>query len=95
LIPASYGLIVWARRLQQLESMREETRQLDNLKILAEGLMHTTGVPFAEAVETLRWVQAYFRRCVEAGMKTDLLLAMERSGLGEVAEALLEVHRRG
>lgn len=75
--------------------MREETQQLDNLKTLAEGLMHTTGVPFAEAVETLRWVQAYVRRCVDAGMTNDLMVAMERSGLGDVAEALLEVHRRG
>ncbi|MDB4967356.1 MAG: hypothetical protein JWN44_3045 [Myxococcales bacterium] len=74
--------------------MREETRQVDNLKTLAEGLMHTTGVPFAEAVETLRWVQAYFKRCVDAGMTNDLLIAMERSGLGDVAEVLLEVHRR-
>jgi hypothetical protein len=86
--------MLWARPLQILAAMREETQRLDNLKILAEGLMHTTGVPFAEAVETLRWVQAYFRRCVEAGMTNDLMIAMERSGLGDVAEALLEVHRR-
>ena len=74
--------------------MREETRPLDNLKPLAEGLAHATGVPFAEAVQTLRWVQAYFRRCVETGMANDLLIAMERSGLGDIAEALLEVGHR-
>lgn len=75
--------------------MREETQPLDNLKPLAEGLAHATGVPFPEAVQTLRWVQAYFRRCVETGMSNDLLIAMERSGLGDMAEALLEVGRRG
>ncbi len=74
--------------------MREETQPLDHLKPLAEGLTHMTGVPFAEAVETLRWVQAYVRRCCETGMANDLLLAMERSGLGDMAEALLEVARR-
>lgn len=74
--------------------MREETQPLDHLKPLAEGLQHATGVPFPEAVETLRWVQAYVSRCVETGMANDLLLAMERSGLGEIAEALLEVRRR-
>jgi hypothetical protein len=74
--------------------MREDTRPLDHLQPLAEGLMHATGVPFAEAVQTLRWVQAYVRRCCETGMSNDLLLAMERSGLGHMAEALLEVARR-
>jgi hypothetical protein len=74
--------------------MREETQPLDNLQPLAEGLQHATGVPFPEAVQTLRWVQAYVRRCVETGMASDLLVAMERSGLGEVAEVLLEVSRR-
>ncbi len=74
--------------------MREETRPLDNLKPLAEGLQHATGVPFVEAVETLRWVQAYVRRCVETGMANDLLVAMERSGLGDIAEALLEARLR-
>jgi hypothetical protein len=75
--------------------MREDTRPLDNLQPLAEGLMHATGVPFPEAVQTLRWVQAYVRRCCETGMANDLLIAMERSGLGDMAEALLEVARRG
>lgn len=74
--------------------MREETRPLDNLKPLAEGLGHATGVPFPEAVQTLRWVQAYVRRCLETGRANDLLIAMERSGLGDMAEALLEVGRR-
>jgi hypothetical protein len=74
--------------------MREETQPLDNLQPLAEGLQHATGVPFADAVQTLRWVQAYVRRCVETGMANDLLIAMERSGLGDIAEALLEVRRR-
>ena len=74
--------------------MRENTRPLDNFKILAEGLTHATGANFAEAVQTLRWVEAYVRRCVEAGMDNDLLIAMERSGLGDLAEALLEVARR-
>jgi hypothetical protein len=77
-----------------MQPMREETRPLDNLKPLAEGLQHATGVPFPEAVETMRWVQAYVRRCLETGMASDLLIAMERSGLGEMAEVLLEVGRR-
>lgn len=94
MIRATRGAIVWARPLQTHYSMREETQPLDNLKPLAEGLQHATGVPFPEAVETLRWVQAYVRRCLETGMATDLLVAMERSGLGEMAEVLLEVGRR-
>lgn len=94
MIRATRGLIVWARTLHEIRSMREETQPLDHLKPLAEGLQHATGVPFAEAVQTLRWVQAYVRRCLEMGMASDLLIAMERSGLGEMAEALLEVGRR-
>lgn len=73
--------------------MREDTRPVDSLKILADGLSHATGAPFGEAVQTLRWVQAYVRRCVEAGLANDFLLAMERSGLGDMAEQLLEVAR--
>ena len=95
MIQASTGPILRARRLQRLWlTMRENTRPLDNLKIIAEGLTHATGAPFAEAVQTLRWVQAYVRRCVDAGMDNDLLIAMERSGLGDLAEALLEAARR-
>jgi len=73
--------------------MREDTRPVDSLKILADGLSYATGAPFGEAVQTLRWVQAYVRRCVEAGLANDFLLAMERSGLGDMAEQLLEVAR--
>ena len=94
MIPATGRLIVWARPLHCTQPMREETRPLDNLLPLAEGLQHATGVPFPEAVETMRWVQAYVRRCLETGMASDLLIAMERSGLGEMAEVLLEVGRR-
>jgi hypothetical protein len=94
LILASCRPILWARPLHSNDPMREETRPLDNLKPLAEGLQHATGVPFPEAVQTLRWVQAYVRRCLETGLANDLLIAMERSGLGDMAEALLEVGRR-
>jgi len=75
--------------------MREETQPLDNLKVLAEVLTDATGVPFPEAVQTLRWVRAYVRRCAETGLTNDFMIAMERSGLGEIAEALLAVNRRG
>jgi hypothetical protein len=74
--------------------MREETQQLDNLTVVAESLTHATGAPFPEAVQAVRWVQAYVKRCVEAGLENDLLIAMERSGLGDVTEALMEVVRR-
>lgn len=74
--------------------MREETQQTDHLKAVAEVLTHATGVPFPEAVQTLRWVQAYVRRCMEDGLANDLMIAMERSGLGDLTEALLEVARR-
>jgi hypothetical protein len=95
LIHATCGLILWAQPLQSTVPMREETQRLDNLVPLAESLTHATGVPFPEAVQTLRWVQAYVRRCVETDLTDDLLIAMERSGLGAMAEALLEVARRG
>lgn len=75
-------------------TMREETRPLDNLTTLAEILTHATGAPFPEAVQAVRWVQAYVRRCVEAGLDNDLLLAMERSGLGDMAETLIALARR-
>jgi len=94
LILACSRPILWARPLHSTDAMREETQPLDNLKPLAEGLQHATGVPFPEAVQTLRWVQAYVRRCLETGRSNDLLIAMERSGLGDMAEALLEVGRR-
>jgi hypothetical protein len=74
--------------------MREVTQQMDHLKAVSEVLTHVTGVPFLEALETLRWVQAYVRRCVEEGLADDFQIAMERSGLGELAESLLEVARR-
>ena len=69
--------------------MREETQPLDNLKPLAEGLQHATGVPFPEAVQTLRWVQAYVRRCLETGMANDLLVAMDRLGQDEAIDVAL------
>ena len=94
MILAGWRPILWARPLHSTHPMREETQPHDNLKPLAEGLQHATGVPFPEAVQTLRWVQAYVRRCVETGRSNDLLIAMERSGLGDMAEALLEVGRR-
>lgn len=74
--------------------MREDTQQHDSLKALAESLTIATGAPFPEAVETLRWVQAYVRHCVDRGLDNDLLIAMERSGLGDLAEALIDVVRR-
>jgi hypothetical protein len=74
--------------------MREETQQFDNLTRVAESLTHATGAPFPEAVQAVRWVQAYVKRCVEAGLENDLLIAMERSGLGNVTEMLIEVVRR-
>jgi hypothetical protein len=70
-------------------TMREETQQLDNLTVVAESLTHATGAPFPEAIQAVRWVQAYVRRCVEAGLENDLLIAMERSGLGDVCESLI------
>ncbi len=87
--------MLWAHGLHETASMREQTARHDPLEVLVEGLTHATGVPFADAVETLRWVQAYVRRCVEMGRGEDLLIAMERSGLGDAAETLLEVARRG
>jgi hypothetical protein len=85
-----------AQRLHSLldKTMREETRQLDNLKVLSEGLTLVTGTPFPEAVEMLRWVQSYVRACVKAGYDNDLLIALERSALGDLGEALIELARR-
>jgi hypothetical protein len=74
--------------------MREETQQLDNLHVVAESLTHATGAPFPEAVQAVRWVRAYVKRCVEAGLENDLLIAMERSGLGDLTEALIDIVRR-
>jgi hypothetical protein len=74
--------------------MREQTQQLDNLHVVAESLTHATGAPFPEAVQAVRWVFAYVKRCIDAGLENDLLIAMERSGLGEVTEALMGVVRR-
>ena len=74
-------------------TMREETQQLDNLTIVAESLTHATGAPFPEAVQAVRWVQAYVQRCVDAGLENDLLIAMERSGLGDICEALIALVR--
>jgi hypothetical protein len=74
--------------------MREETQQLDNLTVVAESLTHATGAPFAEAVQAVRWVEAYIRRCVESGLENDLLIAMERSGLGDVSERLIAAVKR-
>ena len=69
--------------------MREETQQHDTLRALADGLTHATGAPFPEAMEALRWVREYVRRCVQAGLDNDLMVAMERSGLGDLAEVLV------
>jgi hypothetical protein len=74
--------------------MREQTQQFDNFTTVAESLTHATGAPFPEAVQAVRWVQAYVKRCVEAGLENDLLIAMERSGLGHVTEMLIAAVRR-
>jgi hypothetical protein len=73
--------------------MREETQQTDTMKILADSLTHATGAPFVEAVQTLRWLHAYVCRCLDAGLSGEFLVAMERSGLGHLAESLLEASR--
>jgi hypothetical protein len=95
LIRSGIGSILTGAVLaQRARGMREETQPFDSLEIVVEGLTHATGAPFGEVVQTLRWVQAYARRCIEAGLGDDFLLAMERSGLGSVAESLLEAARR-
>jgi hypothetical protein len=74
--------------------MREETRQLDYFQIVSDGLSHATGRPFGEAVEQLRAVKEYAKYVVDRGLAEDYLFAMERSGLGEMAELLLYLARR-
>jgi len=75
--------------------MREETVEIETvLGGLASRLERAGGLPLSDALRLMHVVRTYMRNCVEAGCEEDLLLSMERAGLGQVAEALLPVMRR-
>lgn len=75
--------------------MREETVQIETLfGSIARRLEQAGGVPLTEAIRQLHAVKVFLANCVACGCEAELAVAMERAGLGDLAEALLPVVRR-
>ena len=64
--------------------MREETRPIERMTVIGESLEHATGVPIGDLLEVMHWVRRYLDSCAAQGMQSDLRLALERAGLGEL-----------
>ena len=74
--------------------MREETGQFETLiSGVSRRLEAASGMSLAEAVLHFHAVKRFLASCVACGVEKELLVAMERNGLGDVAEALLPLVR--
>jgi hypothetical protein len=75
--------------------MREETVEFETvLGGMAARLERAGGLPVADAMRLMHVVRTFVRNCIESGCEDDLIVAMERSGLGDLSEALLAIGRR-
>jgi hypothetical protein len=75
--------------------MREETIKTDTfLNRVSATLEEHTGMSLAEAINHMHALRRFVRACVECGCQHELASAMERAGLGDVAEALQPLLRK-
>lgn len=75
--------------------MREETVQIQTRLLAMEArLEQAGGMPLDVALRAMQGIQSFLASCAACGCAEDLAIAMERVGLGEMAEALLPLVRR-
>jgi hypothetical protein len=74
--------------------MREETQQFETvLSSVAARLERAGGMPLADAILHFHAIKRFLASCAACGVEEDLLVALERAGVGDLAEALLRVIR--
>jgi hypothetical protein len=74
--------------------MREETLQFETLlgNVTAR-LDKAGGMPLSDAVIHLHAIKRFLASCSACGVERELLVAMERAGVGDLVEALLPLVR--
>jgi hypothetical protein len=71
--------------------MREETGEFEtHLRMMASRLEIAGGIPLTDALRHMHIVKVFVANCIACGCEDDMLIAMERAGLGELADALLD-----
>ena len=71
--------------------MREETGQFETmLHAMASRLEVAGGIPLSDALRHMHIVKVFLANCVSCGCEDDLRIAMERAGLGDLADSLLD-----
>ena len=71
--------------------MREETGEFEtHLRTMVSRLEVAGGIPLKEALRLMHTVNQFVSNCITCGCEDDLRIAMERAGLGELADSLLE-----
>ena len=74
--------------------MREETKRFETqLRAMKRDLEAAGGMPVHDAVAHMHAMKRFLAGCSAAGFEGELLVAMERAGLGDVTEALLPLFR--
>jgi hypothetical protein len=70
--------------------MREQTVQIETLLgSMSARLEQAGGMPLHEALRQMRAIRTFLANCRSRGCETELQMAMERAGLGDLAEILL------
>ncbi len=70
--------------------MREETTEFETLAgTISARLEEVGGMPLNDAVLHMHAVKRFIASCAASGCHQELQVAMERAGLGDLAEALL------
>jgi hypothetical protein len=74
--------------------MREETIQFETtVGQLEARLERAGGMPLADAVLHLNAIRHFLSSCAACGVQRELVVAMERVGVGDLVEALLPLFR--
>jgi hypothetical protein len=74
--------------------MREETVQIETLLgSMSARLERSGGMPLADALRQMHAIRLFIAGCRSSGCENELLIAMERAGLGDFAELVLPIVR--
>jgi hypothetical protein len=73
--------------------VREETGEFEtHLQTMMSRLEVAGGLPLPDALGYMHAVKLFVANCVTCGCEHDLRVAMERAGLGDLADALLDTY---
>jgi hypothetical protein len=71
--------------------MREETVEIETVwSSMASRLEVAGGIPLSDAIRHMHIVKVFLANCLACGVEEDLRIAMERAGLGDLGDALLD-----